>query len=105
MIILTLLILVFLAGVRISYSDWESVIRASRMYRNARKRDPSTYYIPPCTCGKCTPEDREQQQQNAYLRELNNLAKGVSMHFHSGIFSSGITLIALYFIIQLIFKS
>jgi hypothetical protein len=99
----TVLTLIFIAGLRVSIHDWKTTMHNFRYYRATYKKgfDPDSYYSS-CTCGKCTPEEVEESKHKVHLSKVNNLAKNVSLQINQSIFHSGITLMVLYLIIQLI---
>lgn len=98
----TVLSIIFIAGIRISINDWKHTIESYKRYREALSRgfNPLDYAVG-CSCGECAPEELEESKKDLYADYINNLAKNVSVQLHQSIFHSGISLMILYFIIQL----
>lgn len=99
-----ILTVLFLAGLRVCFSDWKATFKNYMHYRREALVDPESGFFAQCSCGNCTPEEIEERKSAAikhHAHYVNNLAKSVSLQIHQTLFHSGITVLALYFIIQL----
>lgn len=105
--------IIFVTGVRVTYMDWIQALYINKKLTLLKNRGfhPDDCEVEPCKCSECinlpkneVSEHTLEMKQECYLNEVKLESKGAFNSTILAIHSSGIVLLALYFLLKLIFK-